>query len=220
METEKIDGVLRPLLQVEQRAMMRALGVRQRRLDRLRRRLFFFSSVVFGALWGLTLAVSKDRAIVVTAVWLAIGAVVTLWSYFSARRELFMDVNRYEQGLERNEVREWRVQSTEMVEFEEEEDEGACYAFQLNNGRILFISGQEYYPSARFPNTDFSLANIYDNNGVRIEELIHKRGHRLEPSRTVPASFKADLFIPEHLRTIEGRLAELERLLSKAEASR
>jgi hypothetical protein len=166
------------------------------------------------------MAVSRDPAIVITAGWLAIGALVTLWSYFSARRDLSRAVSRCEQALRRNEARELRVQSTEVVAFEEEEDEGACYAFQLNDGRILFISGQEYYPSARFPNTDFSLTNIYDRDGVCIEELIHKRGHKLEPSRTIPASFKSDLFIPGHLQTIEGRLAELEGLLIRAEASR
>jgi len=52
-----------------------------------------------------------------------------------------------------------------MVEFEEEEDEDACYAFQLDGGRILFVAGQSYYRSARFPNTDFSLVGLYDKEG-------------------------------------------------------
>jgi hypothetical protein len=166
------------------------------------------------------MAMSRASAIAITGVWFSLGTLLTLWPYFTARRELAGDVDRFEEALRRNQALEVRVQSAEMVEFEEEEDEGACYAFQLNDGRILFISGQGYYPSSRFPNTDFSLANIYDNKGVCIEELIHKRGHKLEPSRTVPASLKSDLSVPEHLQTIEGRLAELEGLLITADARR
>lgn len=220
MGTVQIDGVLRPLLQVEQRAVTRALGVRRRRLGRLRRRLFVFSSVVFGALWGLTMVASRAPVIVITVVWLVIGALLTLWSYFSARRELTKDVNRFEQALRRNEAREVRVQSTEMVEFEEEEDEGTCYAFQLDGGKILFISGQDYYSSAMFPNTDFSLVDVYDENGACIGELIHKRGQKLEPRRTVPARLKSGLSIPGHLEIIEGKLSELEGSLISNSAIR
>src|ERR1700680_2445421 len=111
METIKADGAFRPLLEVERRVMRRALSIRRHRLSRLRRRFFLSSSAVFGTLWGLTMAVSRDRAVVITAVWLAVGTVLGLWSYFGARRDLSTDVNRFEQALRRNQVRELRVQS-------------------------------------------------------------------------------------------------------------
>ena len=118
----------------------------------------------------------------------------------------------YEVALKRNESRVTRIQSDDMVELEEEEDEGACYAFQLSNNRIVFISGQDYYPSARFPNTDFSLVGIYGENKPLIE-VLEKNGTKLKSSRRIPASIKSKLQVPDHLGVIEGRLGELEQLL-------
>jgi hypothetical protein len=107
----------------------------------------------------------------------------------------------------------------QMVEFEEEEDEGACYAFQLDGGGILFVAGQSYYSSARFPNTDFSLVGLYDKDGSCLDELIHKRGRKLAPSRIIPAELKKRMFIPQHLHTVEGNLVDLERVLMTAQSN-
>jgi len=162
----------------------------------------------------LTIAASHASVVLITAFWLAVGLTLSLWSYFSGKEDLTRDVNRFEEAFLRNEVNELRVRASEMVEFEELEDEGACYAFELSDDRILFISGQEYYPSARFPNTDFSLVGIFDHDGHCVEELIYKRGHKLKPSRIVPAQVKSSLELPGHLDTIQGKLAELEEILS------
>jgi hypothetical protein len=145
-----------------------------------------------------------------------ICAVLVVWGAVNARRDLTKDIDRLERTLTRNEAREVTIQSTEMVEFEEEEDEGACYAFQLNDGRIVFIDGQEYYPSAKFPNTDFSLVSIHDADGGCVEELIYKRGQKLKPRRTIPAKFKSEMLLPDHLEVITGKLSELEGLLTSA----
>jgi len=37
-----------------------------------------------------------------------------------------------------------------MVEFEQEEDEGACYAFQLDSHHLVFLVGQDFYASVCF----------------------------------------------------------------------
>ena len=101
-----------------------------------------------------------------------------------------------------------------MVEFEEEEDEGTCYAFQLLDGRIFFLSGQEYYSSGRFPNSDFTLVDISSEDGTVIIGHIEKRGRKLVSIRTVPAKKKAALKIPDDLQVINGDLSRIEQLLS------
>ena len=148
------------------------------------------------------------------AAWFAICAGLVVWAVVSSRRDLMKEIDRLEATLKRNEAHEVTVRSTEMIEFEEEEDEGACYAFQLKDDRIVFIVGQEYYPSAKFPNTDFSLVSIQDGDGRCIEELIYKRGHKLKPCRMIPAKFKSEMFLPDHLEVIRGKLSELEGLLT------
>lgn len=162
----KQDGVLRPLIETERRAMRCELSRRRRRLRLAKRGGARSGLVMYGAALGLTIAVSRRiPPLDVAAVWFLICVPLSLWSYLSARRDLARRVDRFEEALRRNEAYELRVQSTQMVEFEEEEDEDACYAFQLDGGRILFVAGQSYYRSARFPNTDFSLVGLYDKEG-------------------------------------------------------
>src|ERR1700731_4434419 len=98
---------------------------------------------------------------IVTAIWVGIGGVIFLWVYFTEKPKEEVGTHLYEEALRRNQAREIRIQSDEMVELEEEEDEGTCYAFQLSGQRIVFVSGQDFYASARFPNSDFSLIHIY-----------------------------------------------------------
>jgi hypothetical protein len=198
----KQDGVIRPLLETERRVLRRAVLRSRHRLLLSRRRVFGFVAGVFVVGCGLTVVVSRHvPPIDVIIIWFLICATLGLWSYVSARRELTRDVDRFQEALRRDEAHEVRVQASEMVEFEEIEDEGACYAFQLSENRILFVSGQEYYPSARFPNTDFSLVDIYAQDGRCLEELICKRGRKLSPSRVVPAQIKSSLHLPSHLET-------------------
>ena len=100
-----------------------------------------------------------------------------------------------------------------MVALDEQEDEGACFAFQVAD-RIVFVSGQEFYPSASFPNSDFALVEISDSRGRIVEMAIETAGKKLQPIRTIAAESKSRLQIPDHLHIILGRLDDIERLLA------
>jgi hypothetical protein len=151
---------------------------------------------------------------IVSAIWFGIGSVISLWNYFSEKPKERAAVELYAEALRRNQARETRIQSDEMVELEEEEDEGACYAFQLSRKRIVFVSGQDFYPSARFPNSDFSLVCVYSDKGVLVERFIEKRGKKLRPKRTISADRRTNLKVPSHLEVIEGTLDDLEKLFA------
>ncbi len=150
---------------------------------------------------------------VVTVFWVAFIGPMLLWAYLSARREINAVLRRLQNALLRNQARVIRIQSEELAEIEEEEDEGACYAFQLDSEKIVFISGQDYYPSASFPNSDFSLLQILGREGEIVEELISKQGRKLAPVRTISAVTKSRLKIPDHLQVISGQIESLEKLL-------
>jgi hypothetical protein len=100
------------------------------------------------------------------------------------------------------------------VEFEEEEDEGACYAFQLDKCQIVFVSGQDFYPSAKFPNTDFSVVNIYADDGKLVESLIEKNGDKLKALRKISSRAKSGMTIPGNLETVDGDLSQIEQVLA------
>jgi hypothetical protein len=138
---------------------------------------------------------------------------ISFWSYLSLRPKLLAQVREIESALRRNEACVTHIQSEVMAEFEEEEDEGACYAFQLNDRQIVFVSGQGFYPSARFPNSDFSLVSIYDGE-ILVESLIEKHGAKLKPIRSISSEQKSRMRIPSHRGTMQGDLNHIEQLLA------
>jgi hypothetical protein len=103
-----------------------------------------------------------------------------------------------------------------MVEFEEIEDEGACYAFQVTPSQIVFVCGQDFYPTRKFPSSDFSIIDV-----AGFLDHIVCRATKLKPVRVIDGKTKQGLEYVEHLQVIEGRLDQLEKLLApKAEVSR
>ena len=165
------------------------------------------------ALWFWTLLASDAPWIIITAFWLVVGGGITLWVRKDMRTHaghLEGIARGLESALRRNEADAYDVRASSFAELEEIEDEGACYAFQLDGNRLVFISGQEFYESARFPSLDFSLLYILDERGERVDMFIDKRGARTAPARTIPAGVKKNLDVPDHLEVRIGRIDDLE----------
>jgi len=207
-----IETFVRPLSEAERRIVTSSLRQKQRRLKNFSKGILTAGLLIFAVFAIVPMIWSRGRLYVPVAVWFGIVALISVWGYFSEKPKEESAVHIYASALRRNEAHITRIQSDEMVELEEEEDEGACYAFQLKD-KIVFIFGQDYYASARFPNTDFSLVEIRGENGSPIEGLIEKNGKKLKPKRTISAKVKSKLRIPGNLEVIEGNLGDLEDLL-------
>lgn len=173
-------------------------------------------AVILLALWLVTVLVADAPLLVITLFWIVIGVVIMLW----VRRDMRKDAGQFEaiargldSALKRNAADVYDVRATAFAEFEEIEDEGACYAFDLEDGRLVFIAGQEFYPGARFPSLDFSLVYVLGENDQPVDMLIEKRGSKATPARIIPAATKNLLDVPDHLETRVGRIDTLEILL-------
>jgi hypothetical protein len=123
------------------------------------------SALVCGALAVATLFASDAPRLVIIAFWGILAVVFTLWIGLPWHRLMRGQVPILEDALRVGRAREFRVQASRVVEFEEEEDEGACYAFELDPRAALFIVGQEFYEDDDFPNTDFSIVEILGTSG-------------------------------------------------------
>ncbi len=110
----------------------------------------------------------------------------------------------------------FQIEATSFTEFEEVEDEGACYAFEIDWDRTVFVVGQQFYAGPKFPSHDFALVYILSERGDPVDMVIGKRGPRARAARTVPAVTKLELEIPEHLEVIAGRPRQVEDLLKSA----
>lgn len=174
------------------------------------------SGVVCGALAVATLLASDAPWPVIVGFWTVLWLLFTLWIGLPGRRLMRGQVAMFEEALRTGRAREIRVEASRVVEFEEEEDEGACYAFEHQPGGSLFIVGQEFYEDDDFPNSDFSMIEILGERGQAIDVALVKRGSKLVPMRIVPAATKRRLTIPNHLAVVAGSVDAIETVLPSA----
>jgi hypothetical protein len=175
---------------------------------------FAFFGVFFGVLTGLIILAERKNpifnlqtdAIIIVSVWVPIIIAVSLWSFVYRGRGLAMRIKQYDDALERGMCLALRIQAKRLWEFEELEDEGVCYAFELESGGVAFVVGQEFYPGSRFPNNDFSLVEFQTVDGQLLDMTIVKRGEKLVAERVISSKEKMGLEIPEHATFVEGTL--------------
>ena len=169
-------------------------------------------------LWAVTMFVSDAPAIVITGFWIVVGIVIVWWvgrDLKSDSRTMDEFAAALESAVHRNLAEVYDIRATGFVAFEEVEDEGACYAFQLEGDRLVFLQGQEFYETARFPSLDFSLVCPLDHLGRQVHMFIDNRGPKAEPQRRVPADIKWALEFPEDLEVVDGTLDRVEELLRR-----
>lgn len=214
---QTLESSLRQLTVAEQRL----LGLKIHDLEsRLRRgpKSLVPGAVVIAILCIVTLALSDTPWPIVTVFWVAVGGGISIWVRHDLKKDLRSlsgMLRRYESARERNEAEVFDIKAKAFADFEETEDEGACYAFEIDGDRLAFVQGQQFYPEAKFPSHDFSLVHILDEDGLAVDVQIDKRGPKVAPARTIPAATKLGLEIPEHLEVLHGQLDDIEDLLRR-----
>ena len=174
------------------------------------------SLAVCGVLAVLTLMASDAPPFVIVAFWMGLAILIQVWVGVPDRRHARRQLSAIAAGLQHDRARVVRIRSTRVVEFEEIEDEGACYAFDAGDHHVLFIQGQEFYDTPDFPNTDFSIVDVLGPGDVVVDALLIKDGVKLDPERRVTPEIKNQLTIPDHLEIVRANLDELERALPPA----
>lgn len=211
-----VESHFRQLTDSEQRVLRaKSRGLRNRP-GRRRWSVVAIGALVFGVLWGLTLAASDAPWHIVTGFWLVAGIGIMLW----VQRDVNKDVKAFDEirdginsAIRANKAQVVDVKAKAFVAFEEIEDEGACYAFEIPEDKLLFLSGQQYYESAKFPSLDFSFVQALDERGRVVDEWVQKRGPKAVPLRVIPSETKRQMEVPDDLKSIEGKLTDLEELI-------
>ena len=215
MAEAMLDAIERPLADGERNHLTTRLRNARAESSKALLKTGAASAAVCGALTLITLWLSDAPALVIVGFWACMGLVFTLWIGLPWRRLMRGQIPILEDGLRTNRARELRLRSERVVEFEEEEDEGACYAFDRDGSSTIFIVGQEFYEDDDFPNSDFSMIEILGGSGRAVDVLVAKRGRKLAPERVIPAHIKNQLEIPEHLAVIDAPLEGIESALRR-----
>ena len=186
----------------------------QRDALRRRRRTLWQRSLgayvgIFGLLAVLTLWAVEKNPRFILGFWGALGGLIVVPGFVQEWHRLSRQISAYDHALAAGQAEELTVTARRFWEFEERDDEGASYAFELVAGGVLFISGQDFYAGARFPSLDFSIVEFRDVRGRNFEMLIEKRGAKSAPERLISAQEKVRLGIPTHGSFSEGSLPDV-----------
>jgi hypothetical protein len=174
------------------------------------------SLAVCGVLAIITLFASDAPVAVIVSFWMGLALLFTFWIGLPDRKHARRQLSAIAAGLQHGRARVVRIRSARVVEFEEIEDEGACYAFDAGENRVVFIQGQEFYAATDFPNTDFSIVDVLGPGGVVVDGIFTKDGVKLDPERHVSRHIKNELTIPDHLEIVQASLDSLEQTLAAA----
>jgi hypothetical protein len=209
-----VEKVKRPL---NTRELTLLEGGRKRELGRLtnmRKNMFQLGLLMYLLFCALCIAATiADHkgpkwyiSCLINAVWLP---PLIYWAHRSARKDVLRRLHRFDSAIARNEAEETRVESSTVLKFEEIEDEGTGFAFEIGNLNFIFIIGQEIRETKRFPNSDFSVIEIYDDSRTLMETYTVNRGDKLTPAQTVGAKDKRKLPMPEHMEIVSLKLGEM-----------
>jgi acyl-CoA synthetase (AMP-forming)/AMP-acid ligase II len=91
---------------------------------------------------------------------LAVGAVLLVITRFERWQQGSRRRRSLQQALKAAQARVVHVTAESYAEFNEFEDLGAMYAFQIDPASLLVLRGQEYYETEYFPSLDFELITV------------------------------------------------------------
>ena len=207
---------IRRLNDKEVRYLRNQRSVQVRRRRSLWRRSLSGYIVIFGGLALLTYWAEIKNPKIIFSLWGILGAAISIPSFIDEWRRLSRCISDFDHALAQGICEELVINSVRMWEFEEDDDEGACYAFELATGGVIIVCGQDFYPGARFPNTDFSIIEIRDRKQNVLEMIVEKRGKKMIPERRVSAQEKKSIAIPEHGTLFPGSLEAVYGTLKNA----
>lgn len=209
-----MESFTRPLSDAERRLLTCHL----RRLERERTshwpRVIGVTLAVVGVLWLLTVLASGSPLWVVTAFWAILGVLLAVWVGRDRGGMAAPDLVRgLETALRGGDASVTRIEARRYAEIEEAEDEGAHLALELVDGSLTFLSGQDSYPTPRFPSERIDYVDVRNPEGATVLSLRSCAGRRLSCARVLPAEIKSRMRWPGDLAIRRGSLEALEEIL-------
>jgi hypothetical protein len=212
-----LDSV-RQLSPAETRFLRGSLWRARRRLRCQIVRCLLAIGVICSLLCIATLLVSRDPVPVIVGFWISVAVLLLVWTGWELLRDGKRRIRALDGALQRNSAHVTRITASRVVELEEAEDEGACFGFEQPDGVVVFVVGQDFYPTRKFPSTDFSLVWIYDLSNAPVELLVENHGTKVEPVRIISCSDQHRFRRPSHLDSVDATIDNIEVSLAAQQA--
>jgi hypothetical protein len=161
---------------------------------------------------GVIITIINHDALIPCIIMIPIFIGISLWVFLETELKSRKELKGIRYLKASNKVTSIRVQTQEYYQLTEEEDEGIHYIFQVEPTKILCIGGQEFYPTKKFPNSDFEIAEGRDEKDNVIFLEIYSFGEKLKPLKKIKGKQKVDLMTRHNFAGYEittGKLKEL-----------
>lgn len=185
--------IKRQLNRKELRSLDREIGFSKKRY---RRDLWFLGIPTLLFLVAIPVILFTDTKepkwiflLLAAALYFAVGPGVSGKSFIRERRRL----KEYDLLRVRNEVTVFEVRSSRYYFFDEEEDEGVFYLFEVAPDELLFFGGQDYYPTRQFPSNEFEIVLGYSGGGELLLMEIYSTGEKITPLKKISGAEKQQL---------------------------
>ncbi|MCD4780369.1 MAG: hypothetical protein K8S27_07475 [Candidatus Omnitrophica bacterium] len=117
------------------------------------------------------------------------------------------------QAIDADLVHVIQCQATQMMELDEKQGEGVLYGFQVEENKMFFLRGKDYYPNKKFPSIDFEIINSAPINQDPILIRIEAHGRRLYPETRINESVKKDYYQPKNFEILEANMDSIRETL-------
>lgn len=172
---------------------------------------------VFGSFFYFKLETKQEHYLLTAIV--IIYSLIGCWSFADAWYRISSARKNLEFVLLNNKIKFIRVEAEGYIELPEYEDEGVHYLFQLPHNQILSMGGQDFYPTDKFPNTDFEIALCRGLNDEVVLLKTYTYGIKLLPIEKKQEKKKWNLIgnpnypDPERFTIIPGQLVDIEDII-------
>ena len=86
----------------------------------------------------------------------------------------------------------------------------------------MYLGGQQYYPTSKFPNTDFEVVEILGKENIPVTFDTYCYGQKLKPKRIIEKEVKLKMLnsfhYPENFDIIHGTIEGIEQRILEGSA--
>jgi hypothetical protein len=160
--------------------------------------------------------------LLVVAAIVCLYAIIALIGAYIRERRMYLDVERdwvpaARKALAANKVSVKRVESSSVITIEPFDDEGEGYVFDIGDGRVVFLKGDEYFPvhdNMSWPNSEFEIVRCIDE-AVWVGLFCY--GQELIPARVIEeATYSDDVLWDNHEDIVEADMDDFVAQITKA----
>jgi len=175
---------------------------------------FIFLSLLFVSIYFLGNG-WYDRPLGIFLGVLFIFSIIIIWALFSNIKDFKKNILELKGIIEDNKVKVIRCKTNKFIEFQEYKDFGVNLFFQVEKNKILYLGGQDFYPTKSFPNTDFEIAyhRHLDFGTLCLGEKIKPlKKYGVNKTYQLIESEKMEYLSDGIYTTFEGKIEDIEKI--------